>query len=160
MKTYSIKKDEIHKNWILIDAKNAVLGRLAVISANTLRGKNKPNYDPESIKTTSNILIEKNLDPKIVIDMSHGNSKKIHSNQIIVCESICSQINKGDSNILGVMVESNIKSGKQKLVNKQNLEWGVSITDACIDLDETILLIEKLYESLKIRFRKRKNAEI
>ena len=46
MKTFSIKKEEIKKKWILIDAKNAVLGRLAVISANILRGKNKPEYTP------------------------------------------------------------------------------------------------------------------
>jgi large subunit ribosomal protein L13 len=46
MKTYSIRKEDIKKNWVLIDAKNAVLGRLAVISANILRGKNKPEYTP------------------------------------------------------------------------------------------------------------------
>ena len=61
MKTYSIKKDEIHKNWILIDAKNAVLGRLAVISANILRGKNKPNYTPNQDCGDNLIIINSDL---------------------------------------------------------------------------------------------------
>ena len=61
MKTYSIKKDEIHKNWILIDAKDAVLGRLAVISANILRGKNKPNYTPNQDCGDNLIIINSDL---------------------------------------------------------------------------------------------------
>lgn len=115
-------------------------------------GKEKTNYDSESIKKTCDFLKSKNLDAKIVIDMSHGNSKKIHSNQIIVCDSICKQIKKGNTNILGVMIESNIKSGNQKLNNKEDLVWGVSITDACINLDTTCNLLNKLYEVLSVRF--------
>jgi len=123
-------------------------------------GKNSTNYDSKSIKNVCNILKLKNLKPKIVIDMSHGNSKKIHTNQILVCESICEQIKKGDINIIGAMIESNIKSGNQKLTNKKELKWGISITDACIDLNTTINLISKLYNSLSIRFKKRKSCDI
>tara|TARA_B100000575_G_scaffold236837_1_gene198854 strand:+ start:485 stop:943 length:459 start_codon:yes stop_codon:yes gene_type:complete len=61
MKTYSIKKEEIQKNWILIDAKDAVLGRLAVISANILRGKNKPNYTPNQDCGDNLIIINSDL---------------------------------------------------------------------------------------------------
>ena len=61
MKTYSVKKDDIQKNWILIDAKDAVLGRLAVISANILRGKNKPNYTPNQDCGDNLIIINSDL---------------------------------------------------------------------------------------------------
>ena len=123
-------------------------------------GKNSTNYDIESIKKTCKILKSKEIDPKIVIDMSHGNSKKIHTNQILVCESVCNQIKNGEKNIIGVMVESNIKSGKQKLINKDELEWGVSITDACIDIKTTSKLVSYLYNALSVRFKKRKKYDI
>ena len=95
-----------------------------------------------------------------MIDMSHGNSRKIHYNQILVCKSICEQINKGNTNILGGMIESNIKSGNQKLITKDKLEWGVSITDACIDMNTTNKLLDQLYKSLSVRFKKRKRTDI
>ena len=60
MKTFSLKKEEIQKKWVLIDAKNAVLGRLAVISANILRGKNKTNYTPNQDCGDNLIIINSN----------------------------------------------------------------------------------------------------
>ena len=123
-------------------------------------GKKKTNYDAASIKEVCNFLETKDLDTKVIVDMSHGNSQKIHTNQIIVCDSICSQIIKGNNNILGVMIESNLKEGNQKLIKKEDLEWGISITDACIDMDTTCNLLNNLYEALSIRFRKRKICDI
>ena len=70
------------------------------------------------------------------------------------------KINEGNRNILGAMIESNIKSGNQKLIDKNKLEWGVSITDACIDISTTNKLLDQLYNSLSVRFRKRKRNDI
>ena len=95
-----------------------------------------------------------------MIKMSNGNSNKIHYNQIKVCQALSEQISGGDRNILGEMIESNIKSGNQKLIDKDKLEWGVSITDACIDMNTTNKLLDQLYKSLSIRFRKRKRTDI
>ena len=123
-------------------------------------GKNTTNYDAKSITDACKILISKKINTSIMIDMSHGNSKKIHYNQIKVCESLSEQISGGNRNILGAMIESNIKSGNQKLIAKDKLEWGVSITDACIDMNTTNKLLDQLYNSLSIRFRKRKRTDI
>lgn len=123
-------------------------------------GKAKTNYDVESINNVYEILKSKNLVKRVMVDMSHGNSKKIHTNQILVCDSISSQITQGNNNIIGVMIESNLKSGNQKLVVKEDLEWGVSITDACIDLDTTCKLLDNLYNALNVRFPKRKFSEV
>ena len=77
MKTFSLKKEEIKKEWILIDAKDAVLGRLAVFSANVLRGKNKPNYTPNQDCGDNLIIINS--------DYVHltGKKAKDKSNEII-----------------------------------------------------------------------------
>jgi len=126
-----------------------------------LRGSKKDtNYDEDSVNQACDILKSKNLNTSIMIDMSHGNSRKIHNNQILVCKSICEQIKKGNTNILGGMIESNIKSGNQKLITKEKLEWGVSITDACIDMKTTSKLLDQLYKSLSVRFKKRKRTDI
>jgi len=123
-------------------------------------GKKTTNYDEESVSNASKILKSKKLRSSIMIDMSHGNSKKIYQNQIKVCKSICEQIKKGNTNILGGMIESNIKNGNQKLIDKDKLEWGVSITDACIDISTTNKLLDQLYNSLSVRFKKRKWTDI
>ena len=122
-----------------------------------LRGsKNTPNYYPESVQKASSLLLKKNLNPVLIIDMSHGNSRKNHRNQLIVAESICNQLNHNNTNIIGVMIESNIKEGNQKLISKDKLKYGVSITDACIDLPTTKIVLEQLYNSLNIRFTKKR----
>ena len=77
-----------------------------------------------------------------MIDCSHGNSHKSYKEQINVVNYLIQLINSGENNIMGLMIESNIKAGNQKLTN--NLEYGVSITDECIDWDTTVLLLKKL----------------
>ncbi len=84
-----------------------------------------------------------------MIDCSHGNSNKDFKKQGNVLENVAQQINNGEKNILGVMLESHIQEGNQKLVNKKSLEYGKSITDACIDIKTTEDLLSKLYSSIK-----------
>ena len=121
-----------------------------------LRGSvDSPNYYPEKVEEACDILKSKNLNPSVMIDCSHGNSRKVHQNQEIVLDSICSQIGRKTCNIIGLMIESNINEGKQKLVDPDKLKWGVSITDSCISLLKTDILLNKLSLSLK----KKHNSE-
>ncbi|KAA1111861.1 hypothetical protein PGT21_013994 [Puccinia graminis f. sp. tritici] len=111
-----------------------------------LRGGNKgPNYAEidvaEAIKSISKQMPLKN--PSIMIDCSHGNSQKDHRNQHKVVHSICDQLKAGNPFINGVMLESNIHEGRQELPSKGpgGLKYGVSITDACIDFENTIQIL-------------------
>ena len=89
-----------------------------------------------------------------MVDCSHDNSLKIHTNQILVANYLADQIRNGNNNIMGVMIESNLKEGKQNLINKEDLEYGVSITDACINLKTTQELILNLSEAVNVRLKK------
>ena len=84
-----------------------------------------------------------------MVDFSHGNSQKIPSNQKKVCKSVCKQIETGNKNIVGVMIESNIEEGNQKI--SDNMEYGKSITDACLGWEDTEILLNDLSSSVKKR---------
>ncbi len=114
-----------------------------------LRGGLVPNYHKEDVKNTVDECLQKNILPNIIIDCSHGNSKKKYTNQKKVVDSICNQIKEGETNIVGVMIESNIYEGNQKLVDKNNLRYGVSITDECVSWEESVQLLEKLNNSME-----------
>ena len=117
-----------------------------------LRGGNDgPNYDAKYINKLGYSLKQKNLIDSIIVDCSHGNSKKIHSNQIFVAEDLSLQIKNNESRIVGCMIESNIKEGNQKLVDPANLEYGKSITDACVNLDTTYKILEILNNAISTR---------
>ena len=83
-----------------------------------------------------------------MIDCSHGNSNKDFRKQALVLDNISKQLKDGENNILGVMLESHLKEGNQKLGAKNELEYGKSITDACIDIDTTQALLNNLYNSI------------
>ena len=111
-----------------------------------LRGAStSPNYKQQFIKKTSEILHQKEITPNIMVDCSHGNSRKNHKNQSIVLDNIVTQIKNGNKNIIGVMIESNINEGSQKLTDSNQLKYGVSITDSCISIEETEQLLMKVY---------------
>ena len=114
-----------------------------------LRGGLVPNYHKEDVKNTVDECLQKNILPNIIIDCSHGNSKKKYTNQKKVVDSICNQIKEGETNIIGVMIESNIYEGNQKLVDKNDLRYGVSITDECVSWEESVQLLEKLNNSME-----------
>ncbi len=117
-----------------------------------LRGGNDgPNYSNKHIQETKEKLKKANLPQKIMVDCSHGNSQKDHNNQKNVVASLVEQISTGENSIFGVMIESNLVAGKQSLVNKANLVYGQSITDACIDWNETEVLLQQLAKASKTR---------
>ena len=113
------------------------------------RGSNKkPNYYNEDILKTESLLIDKNINQNIMIDCSHGNSYKNYKNQAEVLNYSINLIKNGNKSIIGFMIESNINEGKQKLENPNNLKYGVSITDSCINIKETQELLLSLYNAL------------
>ena len=114
-----------------------------------LRGGKTPNYDAQNVNKCIDELKKSDVCPNIMIDFSHGNSMKNHENQKVVCESVCSQISSGNKNIIGAMIESHIKEGNQAI--SQNMEYGKSITDACINFEETKQLLLQLSDAVKKR---------
>ena len=84
-----------------------------------------------------------------MVDFSHGNSQKNHKNQKKVSASICDQIASGNKDIIGVMIESHLKEGNQKI--SEGMEYGKSITDACVDWEETKKLLDDLAQAVKAR---------
>ena len=114
-----------------------------------LRGGKVPNYDEESVENTLTALKEAEINETIMIDASHGNSQKKFKQQIPVIESICNQISGGNDNIKGVMIESHLKEGNQKI--SDNLNYGQSITDACMGWEDTLLCLKKLNEAINIK---------
>ena len=114
-----------------------------------LRGGKVPNYDEKSVENTLTALKEAEINETIMIDASHGNSQKKFKQQIPVIESICNQISGGNDNIKGVMIESHLKEGNQKISDKLN--YGQSITDACMGWEDTLLCLKKLNEAINIK---------
>ena len=112
-------------------------------------GSNGPNYDEKSVKEAENQMKKSGLDPKIIIDCSHANSNKDHKKQPIVFENILTQKLKGNKSIVGLMLESHINEGNQSLSDSNNLKYGVSITDACINWETTNDLITDAQKKLK-----------
>jgi len=106
-------------------------------------GKNGPNYSAESIKETADLCVDAGITPAIIVDCSHANSGKDFRNQSVVWHDAWKQIENGGDSIKGFMLESNLEEGNQKIGD--NLEYGVSITDSCIGLEETELLLGKSF---------------
>jgi len=116
-----------------------------------LRGGSEPNYYQKNIEEISNELKKENINTGIIIDCSHGNSQKEYLKQILVGCSINRLIVLKKYPIRGVMIESNILEGNQKIPKDINLlKYGISVTDACIDIDSAFNLLEVL-NSYKIR---------
>jgi len=109
-----------------------------------LRGGKQPNYDSVNISECEKVLAKHELEPGIVVDCSHGNSNKDYRRQPLVATNVFNQICEGNKSIIGIMLESNINAGNQSSdLAFDEMEYGVSVTDACIDLDSTkALLIE------------------
>jgi 3-deoxy-7-phosphoheptulonate synthase len=121
-----------------------------------LRGGKSPNYDAASVAACEEELQKAGLIENVMIDCSHGNSNKDHCNQKLVLDEVAQQINSGNKSIIGVMVESNLEEGNQPIPDDlDDLKYGVSITDACIDWSTTETVLREfagsLSESLKSR---------
>ncbi len=110
-----------------------------------LRGGTQPNYDKAAVNNCEKLLKENDLAERIMIDCSHDNSNQDYRNQGKVIDDISSQIASGNKSVFGVMLESNLFSGKQKILdNKDDMKYGVSVTDGCIDWKETEKVIKTL----------------
>jgi len=116
-----------------------------------LRGGKKPNYDAASVELAGKQLSSAGLAQRLMIDMSHSNSEKDFRKQISVGHSVAEQIASGDDRIMGVMIESHIKEGRQDLSAGKELAYGQSITDACIGWEDTVLLLEELAHAVRAR---------
>ena len=138
-----------------------------------LRGGTKgTNYDARSIVDAKAELAEKTLRQRLMVDCSHGNSQKNHKNQPKVAKALAEQIERGESAIMGVMIESNLREGENRVIpylpmctakdflagkqkvpeeGKEALEDGVSITDACIGLEDTESILNVLSEAVAER---------
>ncbi len=113
-------------------------------------GGGRPNYDAVSIAAAERELNAANLPPNIVVDCSHGNTNKDPSLQPTVAENCVAQIVDGNRSIVGLMLESHLKAGNQPIPKDlSKLEYGVSITDPCIDWPTTETLLRKVHESLQ-----------
>jgi 3-deoxy-7-phosphoheptulonate synthase len=107
-----------------------------------LRGGTQPNFDAENIKLVEEQLKAAKLSPRIVVDCSHGNTNKDYRLQSMVFENIIQQILDGNSSIVGMMLESNLYEGSQPITgNREDLKYGVSVTDKCINWEETERII-------------------
>jgi 3-deoxy-7-phosphoheptulonate synthase len=133
-------------------------GRSAIISTTgnedchlILRGGKQPNYNVESVNAACHALTEAGLVPKLMIDCSHANSQKNHQLQKQVAMDISRQLATGDQRIMGVMVESHLNEGRQDYVPGCHLEYGKSITDACLGWADSVELLELLAEGVRQR---------
>ena len=114
-----------------------------------LRGGKAPNYHQADIDDAHSKLNAAGLNDKLMVDCSHGNSSKDHKKQATVAQAIANQITQGATNIFGVMIESFIEEGNQAVVNDQALKYGQSITDACVDMEETDRILSTLASAIK-----------
>lgn len=112
-------------------------------------GRLGPNYYPESIAEAKERLENAGVDPLIMVDCSHANSNKKPENQAKVWESIIEQRRKGNGSLIGLMLESNLRHGNQPLEDISKLEYGVSITDACIGWEQSEELLNEAYDQMK-----------
>jgi 3-deoxy-7-phosphoheptulonate synthase len=116
-----------------------------------LRGGSEPNYDRASIAAACGQSAAAGLPCRLMVDASHGNSRKAPENQTLVVGDISAQIAAGERRIFGVMIESHLVGGRQELVEGQPLTYGQSITDGCAGWDETIEMLDALADSVTAR---------
>ena len=113
-------------------------------------GGGKPNYNAASIALCEEALAKAGLSRNIMVDCSHANSNKDHRLQVQVLDDLTQQITAGNSSICGVMVESNLHEGNQAIPEDlSNLQYGVSVTDACIDWETTETALTQMATALK-----------
>jgi len=137
-------------------------GQVAIVRTNgnqdchvILRGGKAPNYDAASVAAACKDLEAAGLPPALMVDCSHANSSKKHEKQLDVARDIGAQIAGGSRSVFGVMVESHIHAGAQKFSpgkdDPRALEYGKSITDACLGWDDSVALLQALSEAVLAR---------
>jgi 3-deoxy-7-phosphoheptulonate synthase len=133
-------------------------GHSAIVSTNgnedchvILRGGKAPNWDAASIDAACVELGKAGLAARLMVDLSHANCLKQFKRQIDVAQGVGAQMAAGDERIFGVMVESHLSEGRQDLTPGKPLEHGVSITDACLGWEDTVVLLDTLADSVRKR---------
>ncbi len=116
-----------------------------------LRGGKAPNYDAASVDAACKELASQGVSSKLMIDFSHANSRKQYKLQTEVAQNIAEQMAQGEDRIMGVMVESHLKEGRQDLKPGTPLEYGQSITDACIGWDDSLAVLNTLAQAVRSR---------
>jgi 3-deoxy-7-phosphoheptulonate synthase len=137
-------------------------GQVAIVSTRgnadchvILRGGKTPNYDAASVKAACAEMSAAKLPCRLMVDCSHANANKQHERQITVAEDLAQQIAAGNRQLFGVMVESHLVAGAQKFTpgvdDPAHLKHGQSITDACIDWDSSVKLLQALSDAVTQR---------
>ncbi|MFV1997258.1 MAG: 3-deoxy-7-phosphoheptulonate synthase AroG [Acidiferrobacterales bacterium] len=116
-----------------------------------LRGGKKPNYDAASITRAIEQERDGGISPRLMIDFSHANSEKKHERQLDVGREVAAQIAGGNAAITGAMIESHLHAGRQNVVKGETLEYGKSITDACISWEQSEPLLRELAQAVQQR---------
>jgi len=116
-----------------------------------LRGGPQPNYDMFSVDDACAMLAKAKLAESVMIDASHANSRKQPQRQVSVAEDIATQVARGDRRIIGLMLESFIEAGRQDVIDKNNLVYGQSITDPCMDWAQTVSTLHTLAGAVQQR---------
>ncbi|HMP17266.1 MAG TPA: 3-deoxy-7-phosphoheptulonate synthase, partial [Gemmatales bacterium] len=120
-----------------------------------LRGGIQPNYDAASVQAACQQMAAAQLPTRLMIDCSHANSGKDYRQQPVVAQNVAEQLKDGNQNILGVMLESHLQPGAIKFTpgkdDPKKLEYGKSITDACLGWEETVLVLEMLSQAVQPR---------
>ena len=116
-----------------------------------LRGGKQPNYAAADVQSACEVLAASGLEQKVMIDVSHANSSKQYLRQIEVTHDVAHQVAGGDRRIMGVMIESHLREGRQDLKPGVVLQPGVSITDACISWEQTEPLLHHLAQAVRQR---------
>ena len=137
-------------------------GQVAIVQTNgnkdchvILRGGKAPNYDAASVAAACKELEAAKLPATLMVDCSHANSSKQHERQVDVARDIGAQIAGGSRHVFGLMIESHISAGAQKFTpgkdDVHKLEYGKSITDACLGWDDTLTALQVLADAVKVR---------
>jgi len=133
-------------------------GHSAIVSTNgnedchiILRGGKHPNYDAASVEAAARELAAAGLEQRLMIDCSHSHAQKMYQRQLDVAREVARQVATGEERIIGVMIESHLKAGRQDLVAGKPLVYGQSITDACIGWEESVPALRNLAEAVRKR---------
>ncbi|RYG09531.1 MAG: 3-deoxy-7-phosphoheptulonate synthase [Burkholderiales bacterium] len=137
-------------------------GQVAIVQTNgnrdchvILRGGKAPNYDAASVAAACSDLEQAGLPATLMVDCSHANSSKQHEKQLDVARDIAAQVAGGSRGVFGLMVESHLEGGAQKFSPGKDradaLQYGKSITDACLGWDQSLELVEALSQAVKAR---------
>jgi 3-deoxy-7-phosphoheptulonate synthase len=136
-------------------------GQVAIVQTNgnkdchvILRGGKAPNYDAASVAAACKELEAAKLPATLMVDCSHANSSKQHEKQIDVARDIAAQVAGGSRQVFGLMVESHLMPGAQKFPRQGRcgaLEYGKSITDACIGWGDSLQVLDVLSDAVKAR---------